>query len=383
MNALARRTLILAVTVSGAVLGSGAALASSRLAGSSDGGRSAHSRYVVEELLPTGRAAAWALTVGNEVRNPPEAIVRTTDGGRRWTNVTPAGLGRETASKSINGLDVLGSRMWVTYGGLRPRHPTILVTSDGGRRWTRVGRAPSFCELNFVTASDGWCVDTGGAAGSMTVLLYRTTDGGRAWKKVSETPVPGEKGGTPGAIPFGCDKTIAITSPSTGFASAFCAGGHAFVDMTRDGGARWSRVLSGPVDDSGSGFGVAVMHGNDVALGFLPDGRRGLGRTGVEHSSNGGATWALSRPPGQPQGYAVDAVTPDVWRLTREHTILATNDAGRTWTKIRSNADLGSNEATDFVSPSVAWEIDGANDSRIIRTADGGRKWATVDLPAP
>lgn len=343
--------------------------------------RSAGSGYGVEDVTPVGADAAWAITSGNEDTNAPQAIVRTTDGGARWSSVTPARLRRLRAS-DYPVLDVLtASRAWVTFGGDYTRQ-TVLTTADGGRRWTRVGRTPDDCQVDFINSRDGWCVAADGATGNATVFVYRTTNGGGSWREVSHTGLYG-KGSSRGALPFGCDKSVVFAAPADGFASTYCNGGRAYIALSRDAGARWAKVLQGPVDDGGSNFDRVVAYGRDLAAGFLGTGARGPTDASVYRSDDLGRMWTRVRPPGRSRAYDVDTVSPSVWRLLLGRAILATNDAGRTWTNITSNVRLPHDGTLEFTSESVGWDVETSVGTHILRTTDGGRHWTTVHVPAP
>ena len=302
--------------------------------------------YQILDFTPAGARTAWAVTSGNQLHNPPQAVLRTGDGGARWAHVTPPGLshaGRRLTT-NINAADFVGpERAWIAYGPYGPPEgpQTLLTTSDGGRTWTRAGRAPRNCDLQFVNPVDGWCVGIGGAAGSEFVTIYRTTTGGRTWRRASSNGTSP----TPDSIPFACDKSVTFTSPTDGFAASICNGGGGYIYATSDGGSRWQRRLSlrSPVGGSdGAGFTAVVAHGSDAAAGYTVQGYQTTPTTTVAYrSTDGGRRWTAVQPPGHPRGYQVSVVTPRVWRLVAGETVLSTDDAGRTWSRITANLPPG------------------------------------------
>jgi len=332
-----------------------------------------------------GAHAAWSVTSGNQLRNPPQSVQRTVDGGGHWSNVTPPGLSRAGRSTAISSADFVNPmRAWVAYGSVADR-ATLLRTSDGGRIWTRAGRTPSSsCAVQFVNPVDGWCVEINGAAGSEFVAIYRTTTAGRTWREVSHNAVPGEKS-TPDPIPFSCDKTVVFTSPNDGFAASFCNGGGGYIYATTDGGARWHRRLSvrSPVDGSaGAGFTAVVASRHAAAAGYMVQGYKATPTSSVVyHSTDGGARWIKVRPPGRARGYDVDILTPSIWRLIAGRTVLGTDNAGRTWTRITANVALS--KSVLFATTNVGWDLGasygGGNNVR--HTIDGGRHWTTIHVP--
>jgi hypothetical protein len=92
----------------------------------------------------------------------------------------------------------------VTNPAMPNRKPALIRTTDGGARWTVVGVPPGpgrMCRglpVSFTAAGaeDWWLLCTGGAAaGSTTRALLRSTDAGRTWPTMSavsrlDTPLP-------------------------------------------------------------------------------------------------------------------------------------------------------------------------------------------------
>ena len=139
-----------------------------------------------------------------------DAVLLTDDGGARWTNVTPPDYPLD-ADRSEYFLDI--NHAWVavspplsrSLGG--PVSMTVFRTSDRGRSWRRSTfqvSSGSPAQLVFVDAEHGWLVmqvrnpdGTGGSA------AYRTMDGGRDWQPTS-LPEPAVIGG-PNLSPYGPD----------------------------------------------------------------------------------------------------------------------------------------------------------------------------------
>jgi photosystem II stability/assembly factor-like uncharacterized protein len=285
----------------------------------------------------------------------------------------------------ISSADVLDpTRAWIEYGPAEGPQ-ALLVTSDGGRVWTRAGRTPAQCQVQFLNRLDGWCVDIVGALGSEFVAIYRTTTGGRIWREVSHNNPSGQTS-TPDPIPFGCDKSVAFTSPTSGFASSYCNGGGGYIYASTDGGSRWHQVLSLPAPVGGSdgeGFTAVVGTGKDDAVGYTVEGRRKPSSSDVYDSADGGARWVRVRPPGRHTGYDIDIVTPRIWRLVAGRTVLGTDNAGRTWTHITTNVTLSQASQVVFTTTGVGWDLPlGGVSDNVLHTTDGGRHWTTVHVPA-
>ncbi len=106
-------------------------------------------------------------------------------------------------------------------------------------------------------------------------MVYRTTTAGRTWREVSHNNLSSEKS-SPDPIPFGCDKSFALTSPTGGFASSYCNGGGRNIYATTDGGPRWHQQLSLPAPLGGSygaGFTAVVASARDDAVGYTVEGK--------------------------------------------------------------------------------------------------------------
>lgn len=341
----------------------------------------------LQRAWPIGTETAWVWT--QNLAGGPQALERSTDGGKDWTDVTPPGLDQQIGNRFISdfyGLDA--DHAWVVYGGVASSAAQIISsTSDGGRHWRVIGRRPSTygCDLQFVTPTEGWCTVIGPAAGSESVELYRTLDGGKHWAVVSETS-PSTV--TPaGSLPFGCDKDIQFVNPSTGWAVFACAAGVASLYETTNGGKTWvSRAVAAPSGalEYGSGFvGIPVLDGADGAVGYTISGPSPKSVAYV--SSDAGASWHPVTPPGPPEPWLVDVINPLRWRLVHGDRILGTDDAGRSWYTITSDVSFKlyysylspTPPVVDFATRNVGWIVS----SSLWRTTDGGSTWLRVAVP--
>jgi len=355
------------------------------------------SEVTVYSLFPVSSRTVWAYW-GADNNGVEQGLELTNDSGRTWTDVTPPGLDEAAGNKFILNVFALDAlHAWATYG--RPTYglpgseatQTMVSTSDSGRHWTVVGRVPGYgCHLQFVTALDGWCPSIGAAMGSAGVDLYRTTNGGRHWTLVSSTTPQTH---TLAALPFGCDKTIRFTSVNVGWAVFFCNGGLASLYETTDGGARWIQreVATPPFSFAFGGFsGIPQVIGNEGAVGYQFIRANGFPRTVVYVTEDAGTSWHAVLPPGPGRPWAVDALTPRSWRLIDGDEILATTNAGRSWSSFKCNVSFSPDNVSlvpgpiDFINDEVGWisNLSPQTGGHLLwRTNDGGVIWIRVTVP--
>ena len=148
----------------------------------------------------------WA--VGDSHNGPFTTVIRTTDGGQHWQNVTPAGV------SDVGALYVLDENTaWlpVLEKQGQANAEKLWRTTDGGKTWRSalIPASLSHGSLNatmvFIDQHTGWWLNDGtptssnslkaahpvGSAGSATSepeMLYQTSDGGQTWQKIGSVP---------------------------------------------------------------------------------------------------------------------------------------------------------------------------------------------------
>ena len=274
----------------------------------------------------------WALRLSAVHRL--QAVVRTADGGRRWTAVTTPGIiGAPSVSLTARG--PLAAALVVR----RPNEGvTVWQTRNGGRTWRHGSHVPSRFGggVQFLGETHGWLTLGGGvAAGSSGLRILASHDGGVKWQAVMVTS--GVTGGsTPGALPFGCDKGgTSFATPLRGFAGGFCSGGSPFLYASADGGRTWHRQI------------LAGMSRRCECWVETP----------IFFSANGGVLTAGATREGQ--------------------RVYLTSDAGRTWHALRVRA-IGPGDQS-FVDARHGWVITAPR--AISRTSDGGVRWRALPTP--
>ena len=198
----------------------------------------------------SGSATAWVLVVGwSGMSQTSYAVYRTADAGGSWQPVlatstagagpapgNPSGAPRGPGS-SPGQLQVISGTTAVQVGVCRACGGSgtalLAVTADGGSTWQTGSVAPGVgypypgrFAVSFVSARQGWLVDTPFAGAS---LVMTTSDGGRTWTRQGWWAV---------ATP---QRAISFLSPQVGFGVGL-PGDSTAVLATSDGGAAWQRV---------------------------------------------------------------------------------------------------------------------------------------------
>jgi len=331
-------------------------------------------RPYLQQFIPTSTTTWWAV-VSDRTGND-EWLVRTSDSGHHWTRRSP--------TPGQISPDVLNATTaWVTS---LTGEKALFRTTDGGQNWQRLGHLPAACDTQFIDRQHGWCVHIGAASGSESVTLWRTYSGGTAWTLASRTPA-GDEEGTPGALPFGCDKSVTFTSPTVGWAPFFCNGGTPDLYKTTDAGATWHPTTAPPLPpgistNGGAGYSNLVADGPHLAVvASLPQ-----RATAIDTSNDGGQHWTMHAVPNLQQEWGIQLLDPTRWRLTDSlNTVIqSTDDAGRHWrTQPLPKHSQGAQSLTlTFLAPRLAWWVPFDPNGGPIWWTTGGSVWrpVTIDL---
>ncbi len=329
----------------------------------------------------------WAVT--------DHAVLRTTDGGTSWQDVTPP----HASSAFINGAAVAvldASTVWVGAALPDGSATQVFHTSNAGQTWqeTTVRRGMSTgVEITFIDATDGWMlVGLGAAAGSEAVAIYRTTYGGETWTKISSTKPPDNT--TPGALPFGGDKNgLSFLNSSTGWATGTEPAAFPWLYITHDGGRTWQhQSLRLPPNQASAELSITPPTFFNATEGILPVNGLSAGSEIVRGSDiyithDGGASWHSTSLLAT-NASSVDFIDVNHGWVTDGTTLYMTSDGGQHWAKIFAGATTNTMpkfQQLDFVSSKVGWAI-GYTDAGamfLLRTVDGGQMWTRVNYIVP
>ncbi|MCH2181040.1 MAG: hypothetical protein MK108_03460 [Mariniblastus sp.] len=311
-------------------------------------------------------------------------ILRTTDGGRNWLQLGQVGLDpgdRSLLSKlnrlqpvtesdqqnpircrwnSIHFVDPMNG--WITGSYTVPymgrSRAIVMKSKDGGASWLPMQGVvlPQISRLNFQSRNDGWAV---GQAGNLykTGIFY-TRNGGQSWSTEGATKLPGwsdaeglggtdlvtvSQSGKLGVVRNHQYEASVILSPETprirtvrmlDEKNGWAAGDNGVLLRTRDGAASWR-----PVDTSA----IAEMQGFDFTSLTLAGDRLYMA------GNPGTYLFSLATDSGELQRHRTPVRTRirKVYFASATHgwaagdlgCILATRDAGLTWTVQRKGAD--------------------------------------------
>ncbi|MGA3354349.1 MAG: hypothetical protein ABSD85_14370 [Acidimicrobiales bacterium] len=285
------------------------------------------SPYTGGDLFALGTERAW-LTIGT-------TLYSTSDGGASWV--------RLSTIEDLGVIDFINARDgWIMqqFGAASGQDViAILRTTDGGRRWSLVARTPSLvgsgvgtgglttgCDKSgivFVSRSEGWLTEycNGGSLRFLT-----THDGGLSW---AEQSLPASAA----ACSYGCGANPPRFFGSTGFLTL--TGGGLLV--THDSGATWSVVrlparLRSP-------WTIQFV---DARHGFLvPAGRSGAPGQVLYVTSDSGVKWTPVQSNIEFNQYGTfDFVSSEagiIWIQAGDvlglSPLYRTSDGGRTWAR--------------------------------------------------
>jgi len=354
---------------------------------------------VTYPLMPPSTIKMINASAGWAAGSTTDRILRTTDGGSHWNDVTPRGARLGTWTTVFLDAD----NAWLA-SSLQPGSPTndfsveIYRTSDGGRNWSRVGMFVAGWgfpgAIDFVDRQHGWLLMKQDGSlqtpGADMMAVYGTADGGASWKKLSET----DTSGLPDHLPQACSKTqLVFLNATTGWIQGGCgAGGGYFLYVTRDGGGNWTAVALRVPQLGTTSCDCSIeslrfwdkQHGALVLNGAYQD-ARGYAQNFLYTTTDGGRSWQLGPllPTNAFSVFFLDAT--HGWTLNaKANTLLFTGDGGQHWSTAGTIPSNSNGVVTDFqfVSAQVGWTF-GA-DSRglpILKTVDGGQTWTTQLAP--
>jgi photosystem II stability/assembly factor-like uncharacterized protein len=324
----------------------------------------------------------WALT--------DQRLLVTADGGSTWRTVTPpGGFGSGTFLDAAHGWVAIGEAFTSaddpSYGRI-----DVWRTTDGGQTWTKAqlpkavlhpfGEMLPAVQFDFLDASHGFAFLSGNLAkGRNDSDLFWTADGGQTWS--ADRPTGSGNVGNEGTVGFATANDGVIVNATHGNG----------IVATRDGGRTWTDAI---FDLPPGSAGAQLFFDQPVFF----DGRLGVVAVDVQ-TDNGsdnrvyrtldaGASWtdAATLPAGL---VAISFLDQQEWIGVNGSVVVRTADGGRTWASSSVDGLPGALESLTMVDAQHGWALVGmnvcltfkSNCSRrtgLYSTTDGGSTWAQV-----
>ncbi|MER5943372.1 oxidoreductase [Streptomyces sp. NPDC001928] len=293
-------------------------------------------------LSAVSRSTAWlAGTAGT--------VLRTTDGGATWRNVSPPGA----AELQFRDIEAFDARRAVVLAIGEGEASRVYRTDDGGATWTESFRntdARAFYDcLTFLDHRHGLAMSDP-VDGRFRILS--TSDGGRSWKVLPSAGMPAALEGEAG---FAASGQCLVGSGPKDVWLATGGAAHARVLHSADRGLTWTATDTPiPAGDPARGvFALAFRdrtHGLAVGGDYRPE---QASPQAAARTSDAGRGWtsAVTPPPAYRSGVA--------WLPHSRTAALAvgptgtdlTTDAGRTWRTV----DSGSYDTVDCTPDLSCW----------------------------
>ncbi|MET9592574.1 oxidoreductase [Streptomyces sp. NPDC006516] len=293
-------------------------------------------------LAAVGRDAAWVAGSGG-------TVLRTVDGGRHWSDVSPPGA----AGLELRDIEAFDRRRAVALAIGEGEASRVFRTEDGGTTWTESFRntdARAFYDcLTFFDSRHGLAMSDP-VDGRFRILS--TSDGGRNWRVLPDAGMPAAQ---PGEAGFAASGQCLVSSGARDVWLATGGAATARVLHSRDRGLTWTETESPiPAGDPARGvFGLAFRdrtHGIAVGGDYRAD---QPSPAAASVTRDGGRSWERSAtpPPAYRSGVAwlphsarsALAVGPTGTDLTR--------NGGRTWRTV----DTGSYDTVDCAPDGGCW----------------------------
>ncbi|MFJ9575987.1 WD40/YVTN/BNR-like repeat-containing protein [Streptomyces sp. NPDC101191] len=293
-------------------------------------------------LAGVSRSVAWA--AGSH-----GTVLRTTDGGKSWRNVSPAGAG-ELEFRDVEAFDARRAVVLAIGEGEASR---VFRTEDGGATWTESFRNTdprAFYDcMTFFDHRHGLAMSDP-VDGKYRILS--TGDGGRSWTVLPDDGMPAA---LPGEAGFAASGQCLVSSGPKDVWLATGGGATGRVLHSADRGLTWTATeTSVPAGEGAKGvFGLAFRdrrHGIAVGGDYRKD---QPSPQAAAVTRDGARSWTASAtpPPAYRSGVAWLPHTKSAALAVGPTGTDLTTDGGRTWRTV----DTGSYDTVDCTADGACW----------------------------
>lgn len=212
-------------------------------------------------------------------------------------------------------------------------------SADNGSSWTPYGDLPGDIRTGMVVSLSG-----GEAVlGSIEHGIMRSTDGGATWTRVADTTA----------------LSLAVSGDTV------YAGTDSGVLLSEDKGATWTELPTPPLHDLRR---LLVIEGRPLVAG--------INSPAVRLEEDG--SWSVLEATPQPTTAFAPGIDHSLWASSPDG-LFRSLDSGDTWQPV-VQGNAGSVTLLTFLHDGRGW-AGGADGTRLLRTADGGDTWETIQAP--
>ena len=275
-------------------------------------------------------------------------VLRTTDGGTTWQDVSPTGLGTEKLQ--FRDIEAFGAGRAVVMAAGPGGLSRLLLTEDGGATWTqryRNSTAGAFFDCMAFSDAQHGLVMSDPVNGRFRILS--TGDGGRSWTVLPNTGMPKAQPGEAGFAASG--QCLAVSGDDAWFGSG--GGAVARIYHSTDRGLTWSATASTLTSTASGGvFGLAFSTPSRgvVVGGDFADATRST-RTAATQLAGGAWRPSTTMPSGYRSGVSFVPGTAGTVLAVGLTGSDVSYDGGRTW----ATFDTGQFDTVECVAGGACW----------------------------
>ncbi len=280
-------------------------------------------------------------------------ILRTEDGGQSWS--------------IVHGIGYIGTITDLVFtdenhGIATTYSPTVLLTSDGGRRWNESIPSPEH-DCDEMTASPSGTLFLVATTSSYDFDLLRSTDHGLSWTVLSRLPLQYSS-----SIPEMAQSILAISDQEIWIGATF-----SLLLRSSDGGITWDR------SEVQQGVSNPYSTGTDI-FHFPPSSFIYMQSNGLHVSADGGQTWEARLTPRARSIWETQFVSPEAGFGLISGEFSRTTDGGLNWEPVEGFSPQLFH-FSDASNGFALWSDPQQDDlTFVMTTADAGQNWQKFSM---